>query len=304
MKRLTHATQPEKGKVVPAPGLQQLAFFVGRVMAGDWIKMRANLHSHPKVVRMASALNADRLRIVGGLHAVWCLFDEHAEDGQLHGYDADTVDSHISFPGFAAAMESVSWLLTDGLCVTLPRFEEHNGQSAKRRAMEAQRKRSERQNPVRNLSAPHADVVRTREEKRREEKIEDRESVPRKRVTTPVLQKPEDVTDSTWADWLQLRKTKRAPVTETVIEQAKAEALKAGIPLQRFLEIWCMRGSQGLQADWLRTDERPGRVVPLPARMHDNAEETARMLAERDSLAAEPSPEIREQIARLRGKRT
>ncbi|MQI04921.1 hypothetical protein EI057_02935 [Escherichia coli] len=32
-------------------------------MAGDWIKMRADLHTHPKVVRMASALKADRLRI-------------------------------------------------------------------------------------------------------------------------------------------------------------------------------------------------------------------------------------------------
>lgn len=44
-------------------------------MAGDWIKMRADLHTHPKVVRMASALKADRLRIVGGLHSAWCLFD-------------------------------------------------------------------------------------------------------------------------------------------------------------------------------------------------------------------------------------
>jgi hypothetical protein len=69
----------------------------GRV-AGDWIKMRANLRRHPKVVRVASALNADRLRVVGGLHAVWCLFDEHSEDGHLSGYTPSAVDDEIGWP--------------------------------------------------------------------------------------------------------------------------------------------------------------------------------------------------------------
>ena len=49
-----------------------------RSMAGDWIKMRGDLGTHPKVVRIMSALKADRLRVVGGLHAVWSLFDAHS----------------------------------------------------------------------------------------------------------------------------------------------------------------------------------------------------------------------------------
>lgn len=79
-------------------------------MAGDWIKMRADLHTHPKVVRMASALKADRLRIVGGLHSAWCLFDVHSVDGLLDGYSADTLDDLIGFPGFSRAMMAVGWL--------------------------------------------------------------------------------------------------------------------------------------------------------------------------------------------------
>jgi hypothetical protein len=74
----------------------------------------------------------------------------------------------------------------------------------------------------------------------------------------PSPARPEDVTEQTWGDWLQLRKSKRAPVTETVLAQARTESIKAGMSLQRFLEIWCMRGSQGLQADWLRAEERKG----------------------------------------------
>lgn len=133
-------------------------------MAGDWIKMRADLHTHPKVVRMSSALKADRLRIVGGLHSAWCLFDVHSVDGFLDGYSADTLDDLIGFPGFSRAMMAVGWLEENGESLVMPRFEAHNGQSAKRRAQDADRKRN-----VRKASASEADKKRTREEKRRED---------------------------------------------------------------------------------------------------------------------------------------
>ena len=134
-------------------------------MAGDWIKMGKDLLTHPKVVRMSYALNADRLRTVGGLFAVWCLFDTHSTDGQLSGYTPDALDELAGFKGISSAMEAVGWLSHDADGVNLPVFERHNGQSAKRRAQETERKRLER-----NLSAPDADEKRTREEKRREEK--------------------------------------------------------------------------------------------------------------------------------------
>jgi hypothetical protein len=139
-------------------------------MAGDWIKMRSDLQRHPKVVRMSSALRADRFRIIGGLHAVWCLFDEHSEDGQVEGYTTEAIDDLIGWPGFCAAMAVVQWLeVSDGFCA-LPRFDEHNGQSAKRRAMETQRKRRERAEEDARLSALDADKKRSRTDKREEKK--------------------------------------------------------------------------------------------------------------------------------------
>lgn len=71
----------------------------------------------------------------------------------------------------------------------------------------------------------------------------------------PKPSKPGEVTDQTWTDWLQLRKAKRAPVTQTVVEAAIREADKAGLTLEAFLQIWCMRGSQGLQAEWIKPAE-------------------------------------------------
>ena len=76
------------------------------------------------------------------------------------------------------------------------------------------------------------------------------------------IDRPDDVDEQTWDDWLALRKSKRAPVTETVIRGARAESEKAQMSLQAFLRVWCTRGSQGLQADWLRPDERPSRAIP------------------------------------------
>ena len=64
---------------------------------------------------------------------------------------------------FADAMMVVGWLVESAKAVELLRFADHNGASAKRRAMQVDRKRSAR------MSASDADEKRTREEKRSEE---------------------------------------------------------------------------------------------------------------------------------------
>lgn len=72
----------------------------------------------------------------------------------------------------------------------------------------------------------------------------------------PKVEKPNGVSDQTWDDWLQLRKSKKAAVTATVVKGAEKEADKAGMSLEDFLQVWCMRGSQGLQAEWLKPEEK------------------------------------------------
>ena len=62
---------------------------------------------------------------------------------------------------------------------------------------------------------------------------------------------PPDVNPQTWADWLQLRKSKKAAVTETVLAGARKEAQKLNWSLEQFLVEWCTRGSQGLKAEWI-----------------------------------------------------
>jgi uncharacterized protein YdaU (DUF1376 family) len=77
-----------------------------------------------------------------------------------------------------------------------------------------------------------------------------------KREKATIVACPPDVGLQEWQDWLSLRKAKNAPVTETVLKSARKEAEKAGITLNAFLTIWCARGSQGLEASWLKSDEK------------------------------------------------
>ncbi|BBP51223.1 hypothetical protein PHLH3_08490 [Pseudomonas sp. St386] len=207
-------------------------------MAGDWIKMRIDLQTHPKVFRMVSALQADRLRIIGGLHIAWSIFDTHSSDGVLVGYTVDAMDAVVGWPGFTQAMIDVEWAaVEDDGSLVMPRFDEHNGASAKRRANDAERKRNDRKSHVRNLSASDADSLRTREEKRREEKKEQDQKqgagAPAKSSKfDPLTAKPENVSEKAWADWCQHRKEIRKPLTAKSCEQQAKSLLGHSAPDQ------------------------------------------------------------------------
>lgn len=202
-------------------------------MSSTWIKVSTGLGTHPKVVRIASALKADRLRVVGGLHAVWCLFDEHSEDGRLDGYTPEIVDELIGWPGFARAMEAVGWAEETPQGLVLPDFDRHNGQSAKRRAMDAERKRA-----VRKASANDADKTRTREEKRREEKKE------HKSLGAPTRSPTGSRLDENWEppeEWLAWA-VKERPELDVKLEAEK------------FRDFWHSKpGKDGRKANWKAT---------------------------------------------------
>lgn len=65
------------------------------------------------------------------------------------------------------------------------------------------------------------------------------------------VERPEGVGEQVWGDFLALRKSKRAPLTETALSAIRAEAAKAGITLEEALKTCCMRGWQGFRADWV-----------------------------------------------------
>jgi hypothetical protein len=76
------------------------------------------------------------------------------------------------------------------------------------------------------------------------------------KAAATVVACPSDVDKQVWDDWVSLRKAKSAKVTQTAVDGARTEATKAGMSLEDFFRVWCLRGSQGLMAEWLKPDER------------------------------------------------
>ena len=142
-------------------------------MAGDWIKMRGNLWDDPRIAKLCDLTDCGEAQIIGGLYWLWATADQHTENGIMPGLTLRQIDRKTGITGFGKAICDIGWLEDhpEGVCII--NFEEHNGQSAKRRASDAQRKAN-----CRNLSASEADKTQTpcganaelEKEKRREDK--------------------------------------------------------------------------------------------------------------------------------------
>jgi hypothetical protein len=116
-------------------------------MSDNWIKMRAALFSHPKVLRMSREIakvleardrapgwgtpSVTRDVTVSALMRVWCAANEHTSDGIWHGIDLDDLDSVAEIDGFGSIMGMVGWAVYDAdkQTVTFPNFLEYNAPS-------------------------------------------------------------------------------------------------------------------------------------------------------------------------------
>lgn len=121
------------------------------------------------------------------------------------------------------------------------------------------------------------------------------------KAAEPAIACPADVPAGVFADFLAIRKAKRAPLTATALAGIGREAAKAGISLADALAVCCERGWVGFRADWYGEGSatsqaaRPGRATAAPAETFRERDE--RLARERweqatgqrhpDSIAAE-----------------
>lgn len=139
-------------------------------MAGDWIKMRISLAEDPAVIAMAAVLGESEFTIVGRLHHLWGWADVQSRDGHARGVTDVWINRYVQRDGFAQAMIDVGWLIIDESGVLFPKFDRHNGDSAKQRGLAADRKRNQRKKATQDagqMSRLQRDKNVSREEKRR-----------------------------------------------------------------------------------------------------------------------------------------
>jgi uncharacterized protein YdaU (DUF1376 family) len=122
-----------------------------------------------------------------------------------------------------------------------------------------------------------------------------------KRESATSVACPPDVSQQIWGDWVALRKSKKAPITQTVLNGAIAEAKILGWPLEKFLAEWCSRGSQGLKAEWI-VKPNPADNIRLTVASSNEPDPALLKIAE-DAKKAAPIPlEVLAKMAELRKK--
>lgn len=189
-------------------------------MANDWIKFRVKLATDGRVRAAARATKQKPATILGGLLILWSLADSHADDGGvLGGYTFDDIDDVTGIRGFCAALPP-DWIGQTETGILLPRYHDHNGSTAKKRAEGNVRVAVHREKcnaDVTRKPLPNADkgVTEsvTREEKRREE-YRDPPTPPIPKWSDPLpgrLDAP--AFHAVWDDWLAHRREIKKKVT-------------------------------------------------------------------------------------------
>jgi uncharacterized protein YdaU (DUF1376 family) len=82
------------------------------------------------------------------------------------------------------------------------------------------------------------------------------EASKRTKQIKPEAIKPDNVDANIWNDFIALRKTKNARLTETALNGIVREAKKANVTINDALSMCCSFGWQGFKADWVKDTKK------------------------------------------------
>jgi hypothetical protein len=121
----------------------------------------------------------------------------------------------------------------------------------------------------------------------KEQQKEETEKTKQRATRSQAVTCPAGVDQQVWADWLQLRKVKKAPVTESALAGIEREAKAAGISLQDAMAYSCARGWAGFRSEWMQSAAQT-QYAKQPTRrsIHDERADTIRALTGRDRQSA------------------
>lgn len=159
-------------------------------MAGPWLKIECATIDKPRLLTIAAAMGWDDPDLAfGKLFRLWRWFDQHTVDGNAVGVTPALLDRIIGVTGFVQAVANAGWVVVSDEGVSLARFDEHNGDTAKSRAQTAKRVAEHKANAKANDESNAVGVTKT---------------VPRGRGRSNTPKPPEGgrsaVSLKTWAD--------------------------------------------------------------------------------------------------------
>lgn len=138
-------------------------------MAGNWIKVEHITPDKPEIVTMAEALGIDQDAAFGKCIRLWIWADQQTISGDDLIVTPSFLDRLTNCAGFSQQLLIVGWLKNRNGRFSLPRFDRHNGQTAKNRALSADR--MQRQRYAQSVTETAPDLELDKEKKRRVRRV-------------------------------------------------------------------------------------------------------------------------------------
>jgi len=189
-----------------------------------WIKIDHLTPDKPEIIQMAERLGIDQDAVLGKLIRFWIWADQQSNDLRNISVTAAFLNRITCVTGFAQAMESVGWIEIKKGIATIPNFDRHNGETAKKRAQSADRMQKMRRNGSVTPSVTNREHPRNLEVELDIDKEVNTNTTPTPSGTVAplpeVLQTVEF--ESAWKEWQQYRIGIRKKLTApTIAKQIK-----------------------------------------------------------------------------------
>ena len=123
-----------------------------------------------------------------------------------------------------------------------------------------------------------------------------------KPITNNHIHTPDGVDNLVWQDFLQIRKKRRAPITDRVIEGLTKEAKTAGVTLNDALKECVLRGWQSFKADWVAPNPTKTDIARITVPGSKERDPALVKLDQDRQITKPPSLEVLAKMAALRGK--
>lgn len=221
-------------------------------MAGPWLKIECSTPDKPQVLAITAAMGWDDPDLtLGKLFKLWRWFDQHTVDGNAHGVSAALLDRYVGVSGFVSAVASVGWLSISEAGISLFNFDDHNGESAKKRAQTAKRVAEHKARSIGEMPESHSTNAGSVSDALPRGRGRDRSNNP----PTPQRGEPAEPAGflDFWASWPRSQRKGGKAKCLAVWRRAKLEAEAASI-------VAHVR-AMALMPDWRKDN---GAFIPAP----------------------------------------
>ena len=110
-----------------------------------WIKVETHTPDKAEVRHIARLCHCTKAEAFLAFFRVYVWLDEESDDGHVDFFTADDADEIGGLTGLGAALAEVRWISFGPTGAVVANWDRHNGKSAKKRCLEAERSRRQRE---------------------------------------------------------------------------------------------------------------------------------------------------------------